>query len=77
MNMHRATRSGVPVTAARAAVKPGNGRFRLYKANPVKPHQEHATYDHAEAEACRLLESRPGDTFVIVQEVARVGGSHE
>lgn len=49
------------------------GPFRLHKAEQARPRRLHPTFEAAESEAVRLIEQNPGDTFVISQEVARVG----
>jgi len=57
----------VPLVTVKSA-----GSFRIYKAEPHRPHREHPTFECAQAEAKRLAELSPSDTFVIAQEVGRV-----
>lgn len=51
------------------------GPFRLHKANPARPRRQHATFESAEGEARRLHAQDPTSSFVILQEIARVGAN--
>lgn len=49
-----------------------DGPFRINKADPARPRRLHPTRSAAEAEALRLLDQHPGETFIISQDVGCV-----
>ena len=50
-----------------------DGPYGLHREQRARPRRQHPTFEAAEAEAQRLASLQPGDSFVITQEVARVG----
>lgn len=52
---------------------PADGRFIIHKEDNRRQRRRHSTEGKATAEAQRLQSLNPDDTFVISQEIARVG----
>ena len=55
-----------------------DGPFGLHREQRARPRRRHPTFKAAEEEAHRLASLQPGDSFIVTQEVARIGakGGH-